>query len=270
MWRVALLLLASVAAKGQTLDLAGARLTFDAGFTAVPRLRHGPIPHGPAALEDPGFVWLAGRLHAPAASDMETYPDGDAILHGAPSPFAIVDGALAITARPRTADETGLPYVSGALSSYPFGQTYGYFEMTARLPRGQGLWPAFWLLPVDDTWPPEIDVVETLGHMPATDYTSLHTTDPAMARDQTVANAVADTSDGFHRYGVDWGPQAITFYFDRHALLTRPTPTDMHKPFYLTVNLAVGGPGSWPGPPDATTVFPARMLVRSIKVWQRP
>ncbi len=287
----AMLLAATVAHAADALDLTGARMTLDAVFTAVPPLRHGAIPRDARALDDPAFVWLAGGLHGmampgagPFASwatlpnnhEMQAYPNGDAIRHGAPDPFAVVDGGLAITARPLTPAERGLlppgmavTYGSGALSSYPFGQIYGYFEMTARLPRGQGLWPAFWLLPVDDTWPPEIDVVETLGQAPATAYTSLHTGDPALPRDLTVANAVADTSEGFHRYGVDWGPEAITFYFDRRRLLTRPTPADMHKPFYITMNLAVGGPGSWPGAPDAATVFPARMLVKSVQVWQR-
>jgi beta-glucanase (GH16 family) len=214
---------------------------------------------------------MAGGLHAAGSwatrpGELQAYPNGDAIGQGALNPFSIETGALAITAS--KVDAAGMPFVSGALSTYPFAQTYGYFEMTAQLPRGRGLWPAFWLLPADDTWPPEIDVVETLGHTPGIDYTSIHTRDPAMPRDFTQPNRVADTSAGFHSYGVDWGPQTITFYFDRRKLLSRPTPADMHKPFYLTLNLAVGGPGSWPGTPDGATVFPAKMLIQAVTVWQ--
>ena len=263
------------------------RLTFEARFTTLPLWHRGPIPRIARALGDPGFAWFAGGLHAVQAAgspaswatlannhEAQAYPNADAIDAGAGNPFSVVAGALAITARPMIPAEAALrppglatPYLSGALSTYPFGQTYGTFEIEAQLPAGRGLWPAFWLLPVDDTWPPEIDVMEVLGHSPGTLYTSLHTRDPSQPRDQTTAHAVADTSADFHRYTVTWGPNTVSFAFDGRVLATRPTPADMHKAFYLVINLAVGGTGSWPGAPDAATVFPAVMRVRAVRVW---
>ncbi|MGI4985029.1 MAG: glycoside hydrolase family 16 protein, partial [Janthinobacterium lividum] len=67
---------------------------------------------------------------------------------------------------------------------------------------------------------------------------------------------------------VDWQPRTITFYLDDAVVARRSTPADMHKPFYLIVNLAVGGPGSWPGAPNQQTVFPASLTIHSIRIWK--
>ena len=224
---------------------------------------------------------------ATLSNELEAYPNGDAMTDLKISPFSVSGGVLSITATPLSAAaQKTLPpgiqrsYLSGALNTYPYSQTYGYFEIDAEIPSGRGLWPAFWLLSVDDNWPPEIDAPEALCNDPTTAYFSLHTTDKAWIAIQPDAyngsattNAIhtgVDGSRGFHRYGVDWGPQTITFYIDGMAVAQRTTPGDMHKPFYLIANLAVGGNGSWPGPPDAQTVFPATLRIMGIKVWQRP
>ena len=289
------------------LDLGGATQTLDLEFAAMPAWRTGAMPWPPAAQPftsssfkvnaslfsglQASYSPRANATWSPAwgtlSNELEAYPDADAMTDLGISPFSVSNGVLSITASPLpAAAQKTLPagiqrsYLSGALNTYPYSQTYGYFEIDAEIPSGRGLWPAFWLLSVDDNWPPEIDAPEALCNDPTTAYFSLHTTDKAWIATQPDAyngsattNTIhtgVDGSLGFHRYGVDWGPQTITFYIDGAAVGQRTTPGDMHKPFYLIANLAVGGNGSWPGPPDAHTVFPATLRILSVKVWQRP
>lgn len=304
---VALLWQVAVAEDAARLDLAGAVQTLDAGFATMPTWHTGRTPWPPVAQAFTSsdfrfnaslFSGLRASYSAKASTtfspawatlgnELEAYPNADAMTDLKINPFSVNDGTLSITASPMSAaaqatlpDGISRSYLSGALNTYPFSQTYGYFEIDAQMPFGRGLWPAFWLLPVDDSWPPEIDAPELLGHDPTTAYFSLHTNDKTWLATQsdayngnTTTNAVASNADksrGFHHYGVDWGPQTITFYIDGIRVGQRTTPGDMHKPFYLIVNLAVGGRGSWPGAPDAHTVFPATMRLHDIRVWQRP
>lgn len=166
-------------------------------------------------------------------------------------------------------------YLSGRLATHrSFSQTYGYFEAEMKLPAGRGLWPAFWLLPLSGAWPPEIDVVEVLGHAPKTVFQTLHWADPPGAGpDHHKSNHFQgddfDSSTGYHRYGVLWTPEKVEFFLDGAHTRTFATPPDMHQPFYMIVNLAVGG--SWPesaagGPPDPAAV-PAEMRIRSVRAW---
>ncbi len=276
----------------------------DLTFNAMPRWRHGamPWPPRPEPFDDKAFILSAGLmsgLRQPFASgnggnaawsslphEQEAYPDADAMLALSIDPFSIRGGALLIAAAPMsTRAARTLPadmprhYVSGAFNTYPFSQTYGYFEVTARVPEGAGLWPAFWLLPVDQTWPPEIDIAEILCGDTRRAYFSLHSTDAAWVHTEphsyngsTTTDsppAADDLSRSFHRYAVDWEPRTITFYLDEREIARRSTPADMHKPFYLVVDLAVGGVGSWAGKPDQQTRFPASLAIRSIRVWKR-
>ncbi len=270
---------------------------FVADFRTLPRFASGRVHPGPARpLTDPGFKWVAGYVHAGASpglppyvplgkpfpafswlsSELATYPNADAIDAGGYTPFSVADGVLTITAdKPPASIQPLIPagyardYISGAMSSYPFSQTYGYFEMEARVPAGKGLWPAFWLLPVDLKWPPEIDVMEILGDKPDTLYTTLHSRRFDHGTMHGYPTKGAGLATGFHRYGVDWGPEHVRFYLDRRLVCSQPTPADWHAPFYLLVNLAVGGPHSWPGPPDSNTPFPARFDISAIRAWQR-
>lgn len=159
-----------------------------------------------------------------------------------------------------------LAYSSGRISNrHSFRQTYGYFEMRARFDPGRGLWPAFWLLPSDGGWPPELDVMEVLGHEPNKVYSSTHSVGGAT---QHVVATMTSTPDGYHRYGMLWMPTRIEFFVDGIPTGAVPTPVDAHKPMYILVNLAVGG--MWPGYPDATTRFPAHMDVDYVRAWRFP
>ena len=144
--------------------------------------------------------------------------------------------------RPLIPDAFAHDYISGAINSYPFSQTYGYFELRGRLPAGRGLWPAFWLMPVDMSWPPEIDVMEVLGQEPTTDFHHRAFPQAGKGHLDRVWNKTVDLSADDHLFGVDWGPERIRFYVDRRLVFSEPTPEDCHEPFYIIANLAVGGP----------------------------
>jgi beta-glucanase (GH16 family) len=194
--------------------------------------------------------------------ELEWYADP-----GPDGPFRIRDRTLEITAAPAAGLPSGATFRSGLIMSQRlFTQRYGYFEMRAQLPRGLGLWPAFWLLPADGSWPPEIDVMEMLGDKPATYYVSVHARPDGQHLDETTAVPAPDLTTGFHVFGVAWRPDRIGFYLDDALVHETATPSDMRRPMYLLVNLAVGGPGSWPGPaaPDSTGVF----RIAWIKAWQ--
>jgi len=160
----------------------------------------------------------------------------------------------------------GLPYTSGMICSYGhFAQTYGWFEIRARFPAGKGMWPAFWLLPAAGTWPPEIDILEILGHEPNKVYFTTHWA--AGSPQQYGVNWTGPNfSDDFHTFAVDWGPGSITWYVDgvAHGHATTCVP---QEPMFIVANLAVGG--GWPGNPDATTPFPATMDIDYIRVYRK-
>lgn len=193
-------------------------------------------------------------------TESEVYTDADWTGTGTKAlgvnPFSVKDGVLTITAAPASSDVRpyidGHTYTSGLLTTkFTFAQQYGYFEIKAALPAGQGFWPAFWLLPTDNTWPPELDVFEMLGKDPNVVYLTTHGSEGGkntMAQDR----AVLDTTQ-FHTYGVDWNADRVIYYIDGVAVAQQQTPEVMKKEMYMLVNLAVGGNGSWGGAADATT-----------------
>ena len=171
------------------------------------------------------------------------------------NPFSFNNGVLTISANPVSAAQSAqmwnYHYASGMLES-SFTQTYGYFEMRAELPQGQGLWPAFWLLGPQNK---EIDVLEGLGSDTKTVFNAVHSPlEPALG------NASFNPfATGFHTYGLMWTAQNLTYYVDGAPVWQTTTPADMNAPMHLIVNLAVGG--NWPGSPDATTPFPANLQI---------
>jgi beta-glucanase (GH16 family) len=182
-------------------------------------------------------------------------------------PWAASGGLLSLTATPANGyiqSLIGVPYAytSGELNSYhSFAQTYGYFEMRAQLPAGQGFWPAFWLMPESGQSLPELDVLEGLSNDPASMTTTSHSWVSGMLSSKA---AVANTTTGFHTYGMDWEPDFITWYFDGQPVYQIATPSDMNQPMYMIVNLAVGG--VFAGSPDY--VSSGRMLVDYVRAYQ--
>jgi len=181
------------------------------------------------------------------------------------NPFSLRNGVLEITAVPTPREIrpflNNFAYMSGAITTQPsFSQTYGFFEMRARLPRGKGLWPAFWLLPLDQSWPPEIDVMESIGN-PAQVFLNTHST---VTKQEGFERRIAP--EEFHTFAVSWDPMNVIWYIDGRESGRQATPPDMHKPMYMLANLAVGG--HWPGAPDGSTRFPATYEIDFIRAYR--
>jgi beta-glucanase (GH16 family) len=202
----------------------------------------------------------------------------DRLFHGTAKsslnldPFRIANGNLEIVAEPLKEDTRqyawGRSYSSGLLTSKgSFSQKYGVFEIRAKIPRGKGLWPAFWLLPANGAWPPELDILEILGDNPQKLYVSWHSNVGGKHSSETKPIDVPDTSAEFHTYSVDWSKDTINWFFDDIQIASKPTPEDFHQPMYMLVNLAVGG--GWPGAPDTTTEFPAKYSIDWVRVYAR-
>lgn len=186
------------------------------------------------------------------------------------------NGVLTLRAEKRTvkaANGKTYNYTSGMISSGPandssparFSFKYGYMEMRAKIPAGKGIWPAFWTLPTDLSWPPEIDVFEILGDAPNLIHMHYHYGNNGDSGGEWTG---PDFSGDWHTYAVDWEPNAIVWYVDG---IERRRYTDAanitNKPMYLIANLAVGG--DWPGSPDSTTPLPASYQIDYIRVWQK-
>ena len=192
---------------------------------------------------------------------------------------SVENGYLLITARQE--DFNGASYTSGRLQTKgKFQQKYGRFEARMRLPYGQGMWPAFWLLGDDSDgsiWPQigEIDAMEYRGQNPSVVLGTVHgpgySAGESITKSYTLPNDRFDT--GFHIFGVEWGPNYINFYVD-DVLYNQITPEDVtgewvfnDRPFYMLINLAVGG--SFVGNPNTETEFPQTMLVDYVRVYQK-
>ncbi len=203
-----------------------------------------------------------------------------------PQNLFIQDGHLVIQALRESytgSDGVRREYTSARLKTAgKFTQAYGRFEARIKVPSGQGMWPAFWMLGDDigsAGWPGcgEIDIMENIGKEPSTVHGSIH--GPGFVGGDGIEAPYKlpgkrRFADDFHIFAVEWEPNAIRFYVDRALYVTR-TPADLRHgwkwvfdhPFFLVLNLAVGG--DWPGNPDATTVFPKQMLVDYVRVYQR-
>ena len=148
-------------------------------------------------------------------------------------------------------DIWGYKYTSGLITtSQSFSQEYGYFDIRAQAPSGQGLWPCIWLLPTDQTWPPEIDILESIGDATEAHETA-HTNDGGFNSASGSVSHLFPTDDGFHNYGLSWTATEVVWYLDGQEVKRVATPSDYHKPMYLLINLVVGG--NWAGDPDPAT-----------------
>ncbi|MET9081318.1 family 16 glycosylhydrolase [Streptomyces sp. NPDC004237] len=170
-------------------------------------------------------------------------------------------------------------YTSARMNtSGKFSAQYGHVEARMKIPRGQGMWPAFWMLGTDIGsvgWPNsgEIDVMENVGYEPSTVHGTIHgpgySGSAGIGAAYSLSNGQA-FADAFHTFAVDWAPNSIKWSVDGNVYQTR-TPADVggntwafNKPFFLILNLAVGG--YWPGDPDSSTSFPQQLVVDSVSV----
>ena len=247
-------------------------VTGAAAPTAAPVLLAADEFDGPAGSAPNPGIW---RYDLGAGgwgnAELQTYTDSrrNAALDGA--------GNLVITAH-READGS---YSSARLKSEStYTAQYGRIEARIRIPRGQGIWPAFWMLGADIGqvgWPAcgEIDVMENVGYEPGIVHGTVH--GPGYSGAQGISAAYTNPSgaafaDDFHVYGVDWRPGSITWTVDgvAYRTVTRAdvgsAPWVFDKPFFVILNVAVGG--NWPGSPDASTRFPQQMTIDWLRVHQ--
>lgn len=199
-----------------------------------------------------------------------------------PNSYVGRDGYLHIVARSAgNGQYTSARMTTEGLQSFQ----YGRMEARIKIPAGQGMWPAFWMLGDDvktARWPAcgEFDIMENIGKTPDTVYGSIHGTGftGSIISNRYSLPDHAAFAAGFHIYGMLWSPGKVQFYVDspRNVYATETKadlppgavwPFDDGK-FFFILNLAVGG--AWPGNPDASTKFPQEMLVDWVRVWQEP
>ncbi|MEM6926057.1 MAG: glycoside hydrolase family 16 protein [Myxococcota bacterium] len=199
-----------------------------------------------------------------------------------PDSSELVDGQLVITARRESAG--GLDYTSGRLHTRDrFAVRYGRIEARMRLPAGQGVWPAFWLLPQDDVYggwaaSGEIDIMEAIN-LEGTGGNEVHGTlhyggswpDNTFTGQGYAVPTSASTD--FHVYAIEWDETEFRWYVDDVLYSTQNTwyssngafPAPFDQPFYILFNVAIGG--AWPGPPSADLALPVTMDVDYVRVY---
>ncbi len=221
-------------------------------------------------LHDPGWV----------NAELQEYVDSDENIF-------LEDGKLVI--KPiKTGTGDNATYTSGRVNTQGKNDfTYGYFEARVKVPKGQGYLPAFWLMATDETvygqWPRcgEIDIMEVMGQSTDTLHGTIHYGNPHNQSQGTYVSKDSDFSEDFHTFAVEWEPGKISWYVDGQlyhtedqwhstteglGTLTYPAPFD--QPFYIILNLAVGG--SWVGYPDETTDFAnATYEIDYVRVYQK-
>lgn len=198
-----------------------------------------------------------------------------------PENVTVENGFLLITANRE--DFNGSQFTSARIQTEgKFEQRFGRFEARMRLPFGQGMWPAFWMLGNDQNgaiiWPErgEIDIMEYRGQNPSITIGSVH--GPGYSGADAISKEFELTDDrfdtGFHVFGIEWGPDFINYYVD-DVLYNQITPDDVpeggewvfdERPFHILINLAVGG--DFVGNPNEETVFPQTMLVDYVRVYE--
>ncbi len=202
----------------------------------------------------------------------------------------VEDGNLVIKAIKTTDENGGDYYTSGKVTTQNKKDfMYGKVVARAKVPEGQGLWPAIWMMPTVESyygqWPKcgEIDIMEVLGNQTDIAYTTIHYGEPHGEQQGTLKLENGETfANSFHEYSVEWEPGEFRWYIDGNLTLTvndwftavegeddKPYPAPFDQTFFVQMNLAVGG--TWPGNPDETTDFDnAKFLIDYVRVYQKP
>ena len=198
-----------------------------------------------------------------------------------PENVRVQDGMLVIEAREEPELIAGRNYSSARIKTQGLhAWQYGRIEARIKLPYGQGIWPAFWMLGDDLSkkgWPAagEIDILEFIGKEPDHIYATVHA--PGYSGGSGVGSSLVVSAESlkndFHVYAIEWEENEIRWYFDEQQYF-KLTPDDVpdkwifDHPFFIILNLAVGG--RWPGYPNKTTVFPQFLYVDYVRVYQKP
>ena len=222
-------------------------------------------------LHDPGWV----------NNELQSYVDS-------PENIYIKDGSLVLKPVETVNEDGSVSYTSGRVNTQnKHDFKYGLFEARVKVPEGQGFLPAFWMMPTDENlygqWPRcgEIDIMEVLGNDTDTSYGTIHYGNPHSESQGSYTLEEGTFSDEYHVFDVEWEPGKISWYVDGKLIhtednwysategqgeITYPAPFD--QPFYIILNLAVGG--NWPGNPDETTdIANAAYYIDYVKVYQK-
>lgn len=228
------------------------------------------------------FVGTAGALPNPANWRFDVGTDwGNAQLeYDTDRPENVsLDGAGNLKIVARAESYLGRNYTSGRITTAGKREfRYGRFEARLRVPTGQGLWPAFWLLGANITtvgWPQsgEIDIMEQRGQAPSVNAGTMHgpgySGGGGLTRTFTLSAGRFDTA--FHVYRVDWSPSKVSWYVDDqlyHEVTKgdQPGAWVFDNPFYIILNVAVGG--GYVGAPNGSTTFPQEMTIDWVRVSQ--
>lgn len=214
-------------------------------------------------------------------SELQEYVDSDQNI-------SVKDGNLVITPIKTVKEDGTATYTSGRINTQnKHNFTYGLFEVRAKVPAGQGYLPAFWMMAADENvygqWPRcgEIDVMEIMGQKTDKLYGTIHYGNPHSESQGTYVLTEDNFADNYHTFSCEWEPGKIRWYVDGmlyheesdwytatvgQGTVTYPAPFD--QPFYMILNLAVGG--SWVGNPDASTDFDkAAFTIDYVKAYQK-
>ena len=222
-------------------------------------------------LHDPGWV----------NNELQSYVDS-------PENIYLQDGSLVLKPVENMNEDGSVSYTSGRINTqHKHDFKYGLFEARVKVPEGQGFLPAFWMMPTDENlygqWPRcgEIDIMEVLGNNTDTSYGTIHYGNPHSESQGSYTLEEGTFSDEYHVFDVEWEPGKISWYVDGKLIhtednwysategqgeITYPAPFD--QPFYIILNLAVGG--NWPGNPDDTTdIENSAYYIDYVKVYQK-
>ena len=194
-------------------------------------------------------------------SELEWYlPSQDQVSNGT---LHMIASKVTTIGTTRAGSPADYQWKSGMVTTNnSFDFTYGYVQVTARIPTGSGLWPALWLLPQNESWPPEIDIMENLGGNTSRIYCTVH---PSLGGEsQEIYNSPTQLSSGWHTYAVNWEPNSITWYIDGQEVFTS-SENIPQQPMYFLANLAVSGTEQVP---NASTPSTASFDISNVSIYQ--
>lgn len=210
-----------------------------------------------------GTKWRVEDLHLIKNNELQYY-----------APDEVYQQAGCVTLRSRQRGYWGFDsngnwghydYTSGLIESKDrFATAYGRIEVRAKLPATRGIWPAHWMLPDSRQWPPEIDIMELLGHEPTRVYMTHHWGSWPQVQHNGGSYSGPNFAADFHTYSVEWTPARIDWKVDGVLRFTSGNNIP-REPFYIILNTAVGG--DWPGNPDGTTIFPQYHDIDYVRVY---
>jgi beta-glucanase (GH16 family) len=215
-------------------------------------------------FDDPGLdkgSWVPGLEQS---ARRISYYDKDALR--------VENGLLKIDVLNRP--DSDRPYTTGAISTQgQFKQRYGYFEIRAKIPAGNGFWPAFWLMPESGRWTSEIDVAEFRGQLPDSGHYAFHYGHRLRNENAATVQLAGDLSESFNNFAVYWTPERIDYLFNGtivHSVVGAQTVANAQSEMFLILNLALSSQhaSGWIPVVDETTDLSQSFEIDYVRVYQ--